>query len=125
MSWDLMRRTSCLTTSWVKLHFPTNPVNNRTRLALRASFVFLCLLLFGCQDQTVREHIKLTGHTMGTHYNITLSAVAGEPLQADTQALQEAVDAEFRYLTQVFSISIEDSGWMELNRAEIGQRSEE
>lgn len=88
---------------------------------MRASFLFLCLLLFGCQDQTVREHIKLTGHTMGTHYNITLSAVAGEPLQADAQALQEAVDAEFRYLNQVFSIYIEDSELMELNRAEIGQ----
>src|SRR5690625_6713159 len=89
-------------------------------LALRASFLFLCLLLFGCQDQTVREHIKLTGHTMGTHYNITLSAVAGEPLQSDTQALQEAVDAEFRYLNQVFSIYIEDSELMELNGSENG-----
>src|SRR5690625_7490922 len=119
MSWDLMRRTSCLTTSWVKLHFPTNPVNNRTRLALRASFLFLCLLLFGCQDQTVREHIKLTGQTMGTHYNITLSAVAGEPLQATPQAFQEAVYAEFRYLNQVFSINFEVSELMALNGSEL------
>ena len=105
----------------VKLYSPKNPLKKETGLALRASFLFVCLLLIACQEQPACEHIKLTGHTMGTHYNITLVADAGEDLTVDAQALQEAVDAEFRYLNQVFSIYIEDSELMQLNQADVGQ----
>lgn len=105
----------------VNLYHLRHPLIEKTRLALRASFLFLCLLLIACQEQQAREHIKLAGHTMGTHYNITLVANAGETLTVDRTALQEAVDAEFRYLNQVFSIYIEDSELMQLNQAEVGQ----
>ncbi|MDQ2075595.1 FAD:protein FMN transferase [Marinimicrobium sp. ABcell2] len=96
-------------------------IEKKTRLALLASFLFLCVALVGCQQREVRDHVRLAGHTMGTHYNITLVANEGESLNVDSEALQAAVDAEFRYLNQVFSTYIPDSELMQLSQAEVGE----
>jgi FAD:protein FMN transferase len=98
-----------------------SPVHNRTRLALLASFLFLCVVLAGCQKRELREYAQFTGNTMGTHYNITLVANEGESLKVDSEALQNAIDAEFRYLNEVFSTYIHDSELMQLSRSEIGE----
>lgn len=92
----------------------------KTRLALLASFLFLCALLAGCQDQPLRDHLQLEGSTMGTSYHITVVAAQGEQLDVAADELQAAIDEQLREINQSMSTYIPDSELMQFNQAPVG-----
>lgn len=94
----------------------------KTRLALLASFLFIGALLAACDTGTVeRDHLKLTGRTMGTSYHITLVSADKEPLEVDAEALQGDIDKALQLINQLMSTYIDDSELMRFNRAPVDE----
>jgi FAD:protein FMN transferase len=97
------------------------PGSVKTRSALLISFLFLCTVVSGCSREEARDARYFSGSTMGTTYNITLVAEAGQRFDFDESELQTAIDAEFVRINQHMSTYISDSELMRLNRAEVGK----
>jgi thiamine biosynthesis lipoprotein len=97
------------------------PGSVKTRSALLISFLFLFTVVSGCSREEARDARYFSGSTMGTTYNITLVAEAGQRFDFDESELQTAIDAEFVRINQHMSTYISDSELMRLNRAEVGK----
>ena len=88
----------------------------------RASFLFLCALLFlavgaigGCSEKP--EQLVFSGMTMGTSYQVKIITNDDVP----TKNLGEQIENRLASLNQTFSTYIETSELMQFNQAKIGQ----
>ncbi len=93
----------------------------KTGPALLASFLFLNILLSGCESEDGREFHRFSGATMGTTYNVTLVAEENQPLELDVEAIQSELDAELVLINQQMSTYIDDSELMQFNRSAVDQ----
>lgn len=116
-------KTLCWTTLVVKAFNTKGNVftTAKTRLALLASFLFLCVLSAGCQEQQARDQLQLQGSTMGTSYHITVVAPEGKQLGIAAEELQAVIDEQLRQINQSMSTYIPDSELMRFNRAPVGE----
>lgn len=96
-------------------------ITAKTRLVLLASFLFLCLLLAGCQEPQLRDQLQLQGSTMGTSYHITLVASEGAQLDVVAEEVQADIDELLRQINQSMSTYILDSELMVFNRSPVGK----
>lgn len=88
----------------------------------RASFLFLCALLFlavgaigGCSEKP--EQLVFSGMTMGTSYQVKIITNDDVP----TENLGEQIENRLSSLNQTFSTYIETSELMQFNQAKTGQ----
>lgn len=94
--------------------------------------VLVCLLPSACgndpaatvgsdPDASATDVRRLSGRTMGTYYNLTLVAAAGERFGFDDETMQAAIDAQLRVINQHLSTYIADSELMRFNAADVDQ----
>jgi len=99
------------------------PLIIKTRLVIKASFLFVASLLVipitGCErKEPLLEAIYINGPTMGTNYNITL---VSPPKSVKQTALKQEIDLLLKALNQEMSTYIVDSDIMLFNQRTIGQ----
>lgn len=92
----------------------------KTGPALLASFLFLGLLLSGCEPRVDYEAHRFSGPTMGTTFNVTLVVTDQSP-SVDPSTIQAGLERELAQINQQMSTYIDDSELMQFNRSEVGQ----
>lgn len=73
-------------------------------MLLTGFFIVTCLL-FGCAEEA-KDHLSISGHTMGTTYSIKISEQVSEK---DTLALQAEINSLLITVNKVFSTYLPDS----------------
>ena len=97
-------------------------VNRYSRAATTLLFLFIAAIVSaivaGCGDAG-REHFKLDGATMGTHYHITV--VERAELATNQRELQQAIDQQLALINEQMSTYRDDSELSQLNAAPVDQ----
>ncbi len=106
----------------MRYFFEINLKKSKTRTGLgltpKASFLFLVVLLFACDNNSSQDAMYLHGSTMGTTYNVTV--IAPPPGVAQSQ-LQQSIDQSLKSINQQMSTYIADSDIMRFNQSSINQ----
>jgi thiamine biosynthesis lipoprotein len=92
----------------------------KTGPVLLASFLFLGLLLGGCEPRVEHEAHRFSGPTMGTTFNVTLVVTDQSP-PVDAAKIQAGLERELAQINQQMSTYIDDSELMQFNRSKVGQ----